>query len=507
MARRDVDIVIRARDRTRGVFARVAKRVRQFAAIGYAAAAYAVGRAIQASVAESMRFEQQLAMVNTMLGKQTAHYLPQYRQALDKLSMDLGESTETLSKGLYDVLSAGVPAAEAVKVLGVAGKAAIGGLSDTATAVNALTNLLNTFQLEGAEAAHVSDLLFATVKSGKITFEQLATNIGKVAPMAKAAGMDMRTMMAAIATLTRQGLSAEEAMTQLRAIMQAMPEDAGDLLTVVQRFRGKDLAEILGVVPESRAARGLSALSGDIEGLMKDLKTMAAAGGAAEEAFEKMSATGQRKVAQFQQAINSLQRSVGDQLAPAFGELAVGIREDIIPAVKDLAKVLNEDLTPAIRPLTKAVGWLGKIASYRSEHTWLRMLTFNPASTDLPWVYGKLWGMGKDIWHEMFGGSAAAAGGLPPVPAAVYGWSKPALAPEGRAGIGMGGAARGTPALESRFLTLTRPETEEQRFQRGLRELKAVLEEILGTGKETAKATQATAENTKDAAAAPAEFG
>ena len=57
-------------------------------------------------------------------------------------------------------------------------------------------------------------------KRGKLTFAELAANIGKVAPMARAAGMSMEDMMAAIATMTRQGLGTDEASTRLVNILK-----------------------------------------------------------------------------------------------------------------------------------------------------------------------------------------------------------------------------------------------------------------------------------------------
>ena len=183
-----------------------------------------LGTAIAAPLAASGKvfgdFETQMKMVSTMLDEPEKH-MDAYAQGIRRLSVEFGESTDVLAKGLYDLLSASVNPAKALDVLAVATKAAKGGMTDTAVAVDGLTSVLNAFQMSADQAGHVADVMFQTVKRGKLTFPDLAANIGKVAPMARAAGMSMEDMMAAIATMTRQGLSAEEATTRLVNILKA----------------------------------------------------------------------------------------------------------------------------------------------------------------------------------------------------------------------------------------------------------------------------------------------
>ncbi|KKM23183.1 hypothetical protein LCGC14_1617750, partial [marine sediment metagenome] len=50
----------------------------------------------------------------------------------------------------------------------------VGGITSTLVAVNAITTVLNAYGMEADRASHVSDLLFQSVKGGKINFEQLA---------------------------------------------------------------------------------------------------------------------------------------------------------------------------------------------------------------------------------------------------------------------------------------------------------------------------------------------
>ena len=54
-------------------------------------------------------FEEQMAMVSTMLDRPEEH-MERFRQRIREMSVEFGESTETLARGLYDILSASVPA-------------------------------------------------------------------------------------------------------------------------------------------------------------------------------------------------------------------------------------------------------------------------------------------------------------------------------------------------------------------------------------------------------------
>ena len=165
-------------------------------------------------------FEEQMANVSTMLDKPEQH-MDRFRAGIRKMSVDFGESTDTLAGGLYDILSASIAPEKALNVLGVAAKAARAGLTDTKTAADAITTILNSYGLSADNAASVSDLLFATVKRGKTTFAELAPAIGMVATTAASGGVPLEEMGAALATMTRNGVRTENAVVALNAIISS----------------------------------------------------------------------------------------------------------------------------------------------------------------------------------------------------------------------------------------------------------------------------------------------
>ncbi|MDD5699540.1 MAG: phage tail tape measure protein, partial [Victivallaceae bacterium] len=96
-----------------------------------------------------------------------AKYMEAYKDGIRKMSVEFGEGTDTLAKGLYDILSASIDPAKALDVLAVSAKAARAGITDTGIAADAITTLLNAYGLSADHAESVSDLLFKTVKKGK----------------------------------------------------------------------------------------------------------------------------------------------------------------------------------------------------------------------------------------------------------------------------------------------------------------------------------------------------
>ena len=129
------------------------------------AASAAAGSLFLLGGREYATFEEQMARVATMLDDPAAH-LEHFTQRIGEMSEEFGESTETLAGGLYDILSASVPAEQALDVLEVSARAAKAGITSTAIAADAITTILNAYGLSADKAGAVSDWLFTIVRRG-----------------------------------------------------------------------------------------------------------------------------------------------------------------------------------------------------------------------------------------------------------------------------------------------------------------------------------------------------
>ncbi len=352
---------------------------------GIATAAFAL------SVKSAANFETQLANVSTMLDESAMKILPEYRKGLQSLSVDFGESTETLSKGLYDILSASIPPAEALGVLEVSAKAAAAGITDTGVAADAITTILNSYGMSADQAGMVSDKLFAIVKGGKTTFAELAPSIGKVAATASMAGLSFDDLGACIATMTRAGIRTEETMTAINGVLIAFLKPTKEakeaakkfglelntntlrtlgLTGVMDKLKDATAEQLAAIFPNIRGLKGMAAALGDAEGYARDYALMLDSAGLTQEAFEKQSATLNFALKQLKSMFEVLKVTIGDALAP--------VVKDITEKVMEVLKRVKE-WTDANKPLFETmVKWAAGIS--------LAMLVLGPLLIMLPGI-------------------------------------------------------------------------------------------------------------------------
>lgn len=139
------------------------------------------------------------------------------RKSLIEMSNQSGESTDVLSEGLYDALSSGVQTKDAMEFLNVAVKDAKGGFTDTATAVDGLTSVLNGYGLQATDATEISNQMMVAQNLGKTTFGEMASVMGNVVPTANALKVKSNELFSSMAVLTANGIKTSESVTGLKA--------------------------------------------------------------------------------------------------------------------------------------------------------------------------------------------------------------------------------------------------------------------------------------------------
>jgi len=278
-----------------------------------------VGAGAASPIKFAADFELALAEVDSILFDAGVS-VERYREQLLKLSQESSKDLIDLTRGLYQTISAGIPAVEgaggAFDVLEKAQRAAVAGLTETETAVDAFTTVLNAYSGTGLTAAQVSDKLFKTVVVGKTEFKDLAGSIGRVATVSASFGISLDETLAAIASLTKAGLSTDEAVTQLRAAILGLAQPQDNVRKKLASlgieigeaaFRSKGLAGVLGEIgaatgqssdliselfPNVRALVGAMILGKDAgRGFAKDLDAVRNSAGSTDYAAGKIAAT------------------------------------------------------------------------------------------------------------------------------------------------------------------------------------------------------------------------
>ena len=339
------------------------RMVSRLAFIGTVGAVYTLGRAINSTfkkgIDDAIAFEKQMANVYTMIEGVTYQIEVKLASGVSRLAVEFGQSTATMAKGLYDILSASISVKDSMGVLETASMAAVGGVTNTATAVDAITSVLNAYQMSAEEAGDVSDWLFAIVKRGKITFAELAQNIGKMIPTAGLLNMPLEEIGANIATMTRQGVKAREAMTALNKLMlnftkpseQAKEIAKGlglelsantirtiGLTGVIEKLKYATEEEIAILTGSVRAFKSLATGVSDVEGNLFDLNFMLNRGGKALEAYEKIIGTTEFRVAQAKAAFNQWARDIQSFWLPVIKDATDAVM-DFWSAANSLGKI------------------------------------------------------------------------------------------------------------------------------------------------------------------------
>lgn len=302
-------------------------------------------------------FEQQMANVATMLDEPALH-MERFKAGIRSMAVEFGESTEALAGGLYDILSASIEPAKALDVLTVAVKAAKAGMTDTKTAADAITTILNSYGLSADRAADVSDLLFAVVKRGKTTFAELAPSIGLVASSASTAGVSLEELGAMTALLTRSGIRTENAITAINATIMGFLKPTKDaakyarslgfelstatiqaegIRGVFQRIAALPPEAVTKLFPNIRAIRGVLPALAHLDEFATDMEQMTGRAGRTEEAYEKMAKTLMHGFRRIKQAAVVAFGEIGEALAGSVEEATEKIIE-VIKATTDWIK-------------------------------------------------------------------------------------------------------------------------------------------------------------------------
>lgn len=191
-------------------------------------------------------------------GGEVASQMGQVRSGILSLSGSTGTALQPLINGMYMIGSAGYTGGAGLRVLQSAAQGAKAENADLGTVSNALTTILKDYNVKvtdtaaGQLAANAAmNQMIAVVSNGKTTTEALAGSLSNVLPLASAVGLSFSQVGGAMATMTGEGMSADQA--------------AQDLNNVIRNLAGGN-----SVATKEMAQMGLSAL--DVKKALGDPK-------------------------------------------------------------------------------------------------------------------------------------------------------------------------------------------------------------------------------------------
>lgn len=302
-------------------------------------------------VKKFMELDTAIRQVSTLT---TDEVLPvsQIRKDVKAISNAHGIAQTEVAGAMYEALSSGIDQSKVTEFTKSAVKLTKAGFTDMATVVDATTTVLNAYGDAAYDVSKIHDIFVKTQDKGKINVDELGKNIGRVIPLAAAAGVNVDQLGASYAMLTAKGQNARIATTNLSSMIGELSSTGSRADKVLRGATGKSFSEltksgtslgdVLGILNENATKSGLalndmfgntsagqaamSLFSEGAEGYNKMLKEMQNSDGATDANYEKMIGPAEQWAQAKSQIENSL-IDLGGAMAPFVVEIAGAISE------------------------------------------------------------------------------------------------------------------------------------------------------------------------------------
>lgn len=180
--------------------------------------------------------EDAMTPIGTLLGTQSAQY-GVLADGIKEMVRNSPDSPEELGSAAYMILSAGITDTElALRALKDATDLADAGLGSVGAATDLITSAMNSFKGENLSSTEAAKLFYGTIASGKTTTAELAQGFGGIAPLAAAAGVSFKDLLAATAAITGTGAKASEAYSGLKGALSAIIKPSVDAATTAEEL-------------------------------------------------------------------------------------------------------------------------------------------------------------------------------------------------------------------------------------------------------------------------------
>lgn len=191
----------------------------------------------------------------------------QWTQSIRRLSDTYGQGLLDTAEGMYQTISNQTArGVEATYFLAEAQKFAVISVTDTANAVELLSGSLNAYGESADKADEYSAILFKTIELGRLRAEDISNSLGRVTSVASQLNVPMAEVSATLATMTRQGVKANEAMTYLRNIFQKLIRPSDHMKEIFKQWgvaSGAAAIKTFGFVDVMQKLNAIADESGD----------------------------------------------------------------------------------------------------------------------------------------------------------------------------------------------------------------------------------------------------
>ena len=322
---------------------------------GVYAGAAGLAMAIKSSTDAFVQFDKAVKNSWTLVNKTNAE-MEKSGNAVRAMAREFNVGSTQSEKALYQIWSATFYGADSMEILRESTKGAAAGLSDLMSTADMVTTVLNAYGKSASEAAHINDLLFTAVRYGKVNYSQLSEQFGRLAGVAAPTGASIEDMVAAIATLTRQGIEADWAVTSLRQTLMQFIKPTKNLKAAINDLGYSGGSAMIKANGFAKALRMVTKWAKDNNIEMDQMFTnvravtavlplaTTAAAGYAKDQQRMADSAGQAALA-FKKQTQSISYQL-QKFATLFGDLAISVGKTFVPAMMGAVKALEALATP-----------------------------------------------------------------------------------------------------------------------------------------------------------------
>ncbi len=335
---------------------------------GVAAAYLSVHSAIRLA-SRAVDFETALSRITGLVGVARDEVQDMGEQVL-ALAPEVGKGPGELADALFFVTSAGARGAAAIEILRQSARAAAAGLGETKTVADAVTSAINAYGPAALNAGTATGILVAAVREGKADAASFAPVLGRVLPVASELGVEFHEVAAAISFMTRQGLNANEASTNLRSTLSSLLRPSRDAKKALKEFdldsgrlrrtlREEGLIAALDLLRETLGdnKEALSWIFPDINALTTVLSIVGANADTARAIFVALAKAG---IGEVNDALAAVEETVEHRYNVAVSKLeaqAIRLGADVLPVVASVPSKIADNLDLVVGAVAGFAGY------------------------------------------------------------------------------------------------------------------------------------------------------
>lgn len=347
-----------------------------------------------ASVVAATDFDTSMAKLSTIADTSKVSTEDLKAQILD-VSNTYGVSASDIAEAAYSAISAGQDTEDAVQFVADAMQLAKAGFTDSGTAIDTLTTIMNAYGDASGSAADISDRLITAQNLGKTTVAELGSSMGKVIPTAAMYGVNLDNLASAYVTTTKNGISTAESTTYINGMLNELGKSGSTASDILKNKTGKSfkelmdsgmsLTDVLQIIQDSadasgksmadmfssqEAAKAAATITQHADDFTESMDAMAESGGKTAEAFAIVDDTTAASMEKLKTSVQNLAIQLGDILIPVVEEI-VGHVQRVVDWLDSLDESQKKTIVtvaavvaavgPALIVIGNVVGVVGNI--------------------------------------------------------------------------------------------------------------------------------------------------